>query len=124
MNHHGRFRDSDILRKVFEKVARQCMAAGLIKGKGFAVDTPVIEATASRFQRITGAEVDWTEEQIGHRAIREFIAAIESETPAHDEVATRNASQVLNRGRISNVLPFSHSWRFYPGNLGKDLSQL
>ena len=33
VNRHGRFRDSDILRKVFENVVRQCMAAGLVKGE-------------------------------------------------------------------------------------------
>jgi transposase len=35
VNRHGRFRDSDILRKVFEAVVRQCMVAGLVKGEGF-----------------------------------------------------------------------------------------
>src|ERR1700674_3971955 len=38
VNRHGRFRDSDILRHVFEAVVRACMDAGLVKGEGFAVD--------------------------------------------------------------------------------------
>ncbi len=29
-----------------------------------------------------------------------------------------SANQNLNRGRPPNVLPFSASWRCYPGNLG------
>jgi L-ascorbate oxidase len=43
-NRHGRFRDSDILRKVFEAVVRQCMVAGLVKGEGFAVDAQYLAA--------------------------------------------------------------------------------
>ena len=58
VNRHGRFRDSDILRKVFEEVVCGCMKAGLVGGEGFAVDASVIEADASRFARIKGAEVD------------------------------------------------------------------
>ena len=40
VNCHGRFRDSDLLRQVFEAVVRACMDAGLIKGEGFAIDVP------------------------------------------------------------------------------------
>ncbi len=39
------------------------MTAGLVGGEGFAVDASVIEANASRFQRVEGSEVDWTHEQ-------------------------------------------------------------
>ncbi len=81
VNRHGRFRESDILRKVFEEVVCGCMAAGLVGGEGFAVDASVIEADASRFQRVVGAEVAWTEEQLSRRAIKEFIDALESENP-------------------------------------------
>ena len=38
VNRHGRFRDSDILRKMFEEVVCGCMTAGLLGGEGFAVD--------------------------------------------------------------------------------------
>ncbi len=81
VNRHGRFRDSDILRKVFEEVVCGCMAAGLVDGEGFAVDASVIEADASRFRRVAGSEVDWTEEQLSRRAIKEFVDALESENP-------------------------------------------
>jgi transposase len=37
-NRHGRFRDSDLLRKVFETTVQRCMAEGLVGGEGFAVD--------------------------------------------------------------------------------------
>ncbi len=79
VNRHGRFRDSDILRCVFESVVRRCMEAGLVGGEGFAVDASVIEADASRFARIEGADIDWTDEQLARRAIKEYVDALESE---------------------------------------------
>jgi len=77
VNRHGRFRDGDVLRRVFEGVVRQCMAAGLVKGEGFAVDASVIEADASRFQRVEGAEIAWSDNQLTRRAIREYVEALE-----------------------------------------------
>jgi transposase len=81
VNRHGRFRDSDVLRKVFESVVGQCMTAGLVKGEGFAVDASVIEADASRFHRIEGSEVDWTEKQLASRPVRDYLAALDGEQP-------------------------------------------
>ncbi len=81
VNRHGRFRASDILRKVFEEVVCGCMTAGLVGGEGFAVDASVIEASASRFQRVEGAEVDWTQAQRASRPVSEYLAALESENP-------------------------------------------
>ena len=81
VNRHGRFRDSDILRKVFDEVVCGCMAAGLVGGEGFAVDASVIEADASRFQRVEGAQVDWSEQQLSRRAIKDYMDALESENP-------------------------------------------
>ena len=81
VNRHGRFRDSDILRKVFEEVVCRCMAAGLVGGEGFAVDASVIEADASRFQRVEGAAVDWTDGQRASRPVKEYLVALESENP-------------------------------------------
>ena len=34
VNRHGRFRDSDVLRHVFESVVRSCMDVGLVGGAG------------------------------------------------------------------------------------------
>ena len=40
VNRLGRFRESDVFRRVFESVVRRCMDAGLVGGEGFAVDVP------------------------------------------------------------------------------------
>ena len=50
-NRHGRFRDSDLLRALFEASVRRCMAEGIIGGEGFAVDASLIRADAHRTSR-------------------------------------------------------------------------
>src|SRR6201999_4340619 len=43
-NRHGRFRDSDLLRRLFEAILRRCIDEGLVGGEGFAVDASLIRA--------------------------------------------------------------------------------
>jgi transposase len=114
VNRHGRFHDSDILRLVFEDVVRRCMAAGLVKGEGFAVDASVIEANASRFKRVEGAEIDWTNKQRARRPVREYLAALDSEdTPTNPERApkalspTDPAAAWTTRGRHKVMFGYS-----------------
>ena len=45
---HERFRESDLLRQVFERVVETCIAAGLVGGEGFAVDASLIVADANK----------------------------------------------------------------------------
>ena len=47
-NRHGRFRESDLLRRLFGTVLGRCVAEGLVGGEGFAVDGSLIKADASR----------------------------------------------------------------------------
>jgi len=82
VNRNGRFRDSDILRKVFEETVCGCMTAGLIGSEGFAVDASVIEADASRFSRIEGSEIAWSDKQLARRAIKEYVDALEENAPS------------------------------------------
>ena len=79
VNRHDRFRDSDILRQVFEAVVRACMDAGLVKGEGFAVDASVIEANASRYHGVAPEEVDWSAPERQTRAVKEYIAGLDPE---------------------------------------------
>jgi len=81
VNRHGRFRDSDILRHLFEAVVRACMDAGLVKGEGFAVDASVIEADASRYHGKAPDEIDWSLPQRQTRAAAEFLAGLDDEDP-------------------------------------------
>jgi len=77
VNRHGRFRDSDILRQVFEAVVRACVDAGLVKGDGFAVDASVMEANASRYHGKAPDEIAWAEPERQTRAVKEYLAALD-----------------------------------------------
>ncbi len=93
VNRHGRFRESDVLRQVFESVVRRCMDARLVKGEGFAVDASVIEADASRFKRVEDSEVAWTDAQRASRPVREYLAALNGEhSPTNPERAPKALS--------------------------------
>src|SRR3954462_9340564 len=81
-NRLNRFRESDILRHIFERVVRAAMAMGLVKGEGFAVDASVMEANASRYHGKAPDELDWTEKQRQKRAVAEYLAAVEAEAAA------------------------------------------
>ena len=92
VNRHGRFRDSDILRQVFEAVVRACMDAGLVKGEGFAVDASVIEADASRYHGKAPDEIDWSAPERQTRAVAEFLTALDDE----DADADRKPPKVIS----------------------------
>ena len=55
-----RFRDSDIFRRVFERVVGACIGPGLVGGEGFAVDASLIIADANKQRSIPGS--DWSRE--------------------------------------------------------------
>lgn len=90
-NRHGRFRDSGAFRWVFDEVVRRCMAAGLVKGEGFAVDASLIAADASHQHSVqTGEAIDWTNPALCNRAVREYLDALDDEALA--EVVPRKTS--------------------------------
>ena len=45
-NRHGRFRESDLLRRLFETVVARCMKEGIVGAEAFAVDASMIVADA------------------------------------------------------------------------------
>jgi transposase len=94
VNRHGRFRDSDILRHVFEAVVRACMDSGLVKGDGFAVDASVIEADASRYHGKAPDEIDWSLPERQTRAVAEFLTALDDEDPDADRKLPKAISPV------------------------------
>lgn len=53
-NRHGRFRQSDLFRRVFESVLHRCIEERLVGGEGFAVDASLIKANANREKGIEG----------------------------------------------------------------------
>jgi len=82
-NRHGRFRDSDTFRHVFESVLRRCMAEGLVRGEGFATDASIIKADAQRQRGVPGGEpTDWVNPAMATRPVREYLAGLERENPS------------------------------------------
>jgi transposase len=64
-NRHGRFRDSDALRHLFESVVQRCMAEGLVSADGFAVDASLIGADANK------------QRSVPSRPAREYLATLD-----------------------------------------------
>ena len=77
-NRHGRFRQSDALRRVFETVVRRCLAEGLVGGEDFAVDASLIQADANKQRSVPGHE--WDPAAIpadARRAVQEYLATLD-----------------------------------------------
>jgi IS5 family transposase len=84
-----RFRDSDLFRRVFERVVEDCIVAGLVGGKGFAVDASLIAADANKQRSIAGQ--DWHKARDparSSRAVKEYLESL-------DDVAWGAASDVI-----------------------------
>jgi IS5 family transposase len=75
-NRHGRFRDSDLMRHLFETVLRRCMAEGLVGGEGFAIDASLIKADASRQKGVEGSQ--GLSPEMTSRAIDEYLAVLDN----------------------------------------------
>ncbi len=88
-NRHGRFRDCDLLRKLFETVVQRCMAEGLVGGAALAVDASLIAADANKQRAVSGSEdVDWKTIASTRRSVREYLDTL-------DEVAWGAASETV-----------------------------
>src|ERR1700734_327283 len=74
-NRHGRFRDCDLLRELFETVVRRCMSEGRVGGEGFAVDASLIKADANKQRSVPGDE--GLPPGAASRAISEYLAVLD-----------------------------------------------
>ena len=74
-NRHGRFRESDLLRRVFEIVLTRCIKEGLVGGEGFAVDGSLIKADANRQRGVEGDR--WAPPETTRRAVDEYLAVLD-----------------------------------------------
>ena len=88
-NRHGRFRDSELLRHLFETTVARCIEEGLVSGQRMAVDASLIEADANK-QNSTPKD-EWDAAAINpadaSRAVREYLDTL-------DEAAFGGASEV------------------------------
>ena len=109
-NRLHRFREGDVFRHVFERVVATCMATGLVKGEGFAVDASVMEANASRYHGKAPDEIVWAEPERQTRAVKEYLAALGAEVePNPDRKPPKVISAAIpaRRGRQRQISVFS-----------------
>src|SRR5947208_1415538 len=76
-NRHGRFRDSDLLRRLFETVLQRCIEEGLVGGEGFAIDASLIAAEASERTRVEGTA--GLPPDAAGRAVEEYLAVLDDD---------------------------------------------
>jgi transposase len=94
-NRHGRFRDSDVLRQLFEATVKRCIEEGLVGGDGFAVDASLVRAEANRQRFLPGNE--GLPSDLSSRAVDEYLAVL-------DDAAFGAATSVVP-SRVSPVDP-------------------
>jgi transposase len=103
-NRHGRFRDSDLLRRLFESILRHCLDQGLVAGESFAVDASLIKADANRQNGIEGEK--GVPPQAASRAVEEYLAVL-------DDAAFGAATEIGGKAERTS----RHRKRRYAGDL-------
>ncbi len=80
-NRHGRFRESGLLRHLFETAVARCIEEGLVSGQRLAVDASLIEADANR--KNSAPQGEWDAQAIdpvdAPRAVREYLEVLDHE---------------------------------------------
>jgi hypothetical protein len=86
---HGRFRDGDLFRHLFESVVARCISEGLVGVQTFAPDASLIRADANK--QYASAKADWDPGRknvtSAPRAVREYLEVL-------DDAAFGAASEV------------------------------
>jgi transposase len=78
LNRNGRFRESNILRHLFESVVRRCIDEGLVGGESFAVDASLIAADANKQRSLPGDE--WNVADLPAnpaQAVKDYLATLD-----------------------------------------------
>jgi transposase len=121
-NRHGRFRESDLLRELFETTVRRCMREGLVGGEGFAADASLIKADANKQRSVEGSqEVDWEAMAATRRSVREYLDTLdEAAWGAASEVRPKFVSQSDPAAQWTGALK-GHAFFAYAANYLIDL---
>lgn len=80
---HERFREADVLRRVFECVVGTCIEKGLVDGVSFSLDASHIRADVNQVKRVPGDRVDaLPDRRRASRAVREYLDSLDREEAA------------------------------------------
>lgn len=114
-NRHGRFRDSDAFRHLFENVLQRCMTEGLVRGEGFATDASIIKADAQRQRGMSGDQViDWCNREEASRPVREYLKALEesNDTPEPSKYVSLTDPSATWTGAAGGPAFFAYSTNY------------
>ena len=102
-NRHGRFHESDLLRKLFETVVARCMKEGIVGGEAFAVDASIIVDAYRRRGVAKVEDLDPT----SNRAVAEYLSVLDDAANAgraEVDFADRSGGPLYGGGQHSRRL--------------------
>ena len=87
-NRHGRFRECDLYRLLFEQVGAKCAAVGLVAGRELAVDGSTIMADASWEKKLSGTTAADELRALDRmsRPVANYLAALDAALPVAADV--------------------------------------
>jgi len=83
-NRHGRFQESKLFEQLFERIVKQCMEAGLVRGQELSVDGSFVEANAAKESRIPREQL--AEAAQVHHTLRQYLVELEEQNPVEEPV--------------------------------------
>ena len=83
-NRHGRFQESKLFEQLFERIVKQCMAVGLVRGDNLSVDGSFVEANAAKQSRIPREQLAEAA-QVKH-TLRQYLSELEAQNPVEEPV--------------------------------------
>jgi len=83
-NRHGRFQESKLFEQLFERIVKQCMEVGLVRGKELSVDGSFVEANAAKESRIPREQLGEAAEV--HSAVGQYLQELEQQNPVEEPV--------------------------------------
>jgi transposase len=100
---HGRFQESKLFERLFERIVAQCLEVGLVRGDKLSVDGTFVEANASKESRIPREQL--AEAAHVNRTVREYLTELESQNPLEEPtqpgqgIHDRSGFHVCDKGR-------------------------
>src|SRR5271154_1719105 len=110
-NRHGRFRESDLLRKLFETVVARCRKEGVVGSEAFAVDASIIVADAHRRRSVAKVE-DLV--PTSSRAVAEYLSVLDDAsfsgaTPVEPKVISPTDPAARYTASANSVAGYAYS---------------
>jgi transposase len=91
---HERFREADVLRRLFEAVVETSIGAGLVGGEAFSLDASFVRADVNQVKRVPGDQaIALPARERASRAVREYFDVLDREDADDRRDAGRKESK-------------------------------